>query len=247
MMTRTHILAGAAALAAGLAVAQPASAAVFEFSELADPNGASGGSNEATWGGFTGPLGGYAGSFDTTNDIWTVDGIGVKASATNDATAGTAYYGESEAYLDGYSGGLAGLGVCSTVNSSFQCGTGSDDNTGRAGDTNSGVLETLILAFSTSVSLDNLIFRDRDHNVYGAGALTIDLNGTSYTHGVTDLSGFVGQTFAFARIADGEDFYLDTATVSAVPLPAAAWFLLTALGGLVGTRWLKKGEASAAA
>jgi hypothetical protein len=30
--------------------------------------------------------------------------------------------------------------------------------------------------------------------------------------------------------------------VQAVPLPAAVWFLLTALGGLFGTRWLKKGQ-----
>ncbi|WP_299441325.1 VPLPA-CTERM sorting domain-containing protein [uncultured Rhodospira sp.] len=30
------------------------------------------------------------------------------------------------------------------------------------------------------------------------------------------------------------------ASVSAVPLPAAAWFMLTALGGLVGTRWLRR-------
>jgi len=28
--------------------------------------------------------------------------------------------------------------------------------------------------------------------------------------------------------------------VSAVPLPAAVWFLLTGIGGLVGARWLKK-------
>ncbi|MQX37129.1 VPLPA-CTERM sorting domain-containing protein [Roseospira navarrensis] len=35
--------------------------------------------------------------------------------------------------------------------------------------------------------------------------------------------------------------------VSTVPLPAAAWFMLTALGGLVGSRWLKKDKAAPAA
>ncbi|WP_299436630.1 VPLPA-CTERM sorting domain-containing protein [uncultured Rhodospira sp.] len=44
----------------------------------------------------------------------------------------------------------------------------------------------------------------------------------------------------------GRYVYADWMPVSEVPLPAAAWFMLTALGGLVGTRWLK-GRRSAAA
>ncbi|WP_170294654.1 VPLPA-CTERM sorting domain-containing protein [Roseospira navarrensis] len=32
---------------------------------------------------------------------------------------------------------------------------------------------------------------------------------------------------------------------SVVPLPAAVWFMLTALGGLAGTRWLRKDKAAA--
>lgn len=38
--------------------------------------------------------------------------------------------------------------------------------------------------------------------------------------------------------------FIDDVSLSAVPLPAAAWFMLTALGGLVGSRWLKKGAAA---
>ncbi|WP_170294965.1 VPLPA-CTERM sorting domain-containing protein [Roseospira navarrensis] len=48
------------------------------------------------------------------------------------------------------------------------------------------------------------------------------------------------------RVTEPGD-WIRVVTVSAVPLPAAAWFLLTALGGLVGTRWLKKDKAAAAA
>jgi len=36
------------------------------------------------------------------------------------------------------------------------------------------------------------------------------------------------------------------AGVAVAPLPAAAWFMLTALGGLVGGRWLRKAPATAA-
>ncbi|MQX36414.1 VPLPA-CTERM sorting domain-containing protein [Roseospira navarrensis] len=39
----------------------------------------------------------------------------------------------------------------------------------------------------------------------------------------------------------------DVDYIAVTPLPAAAWFMLTALGGLVGGRWLRKGRAAQAA
>jgi len=247
MNTRLSLLSAAGALAVAMAAAQPASAAVFEFSTLADPNGSAGGSNEGTWDTFPDTHTGYAGSF--AGGVWTVDGIGVKASATNDASPGSTYDGASEAYLDGWSGGPAGLGVCSTVNAtSHQCGTGSDDNTGFAGDlANPGVLETLILTFDTAVVLTDLTFRDRDHGEITDGTWAINVNGADTTLSALDGAfgdfggSLVGTTFKFTKTVDGGgDFYLDTAAVNAVPLPAAAWFLLTAVGGLFGARWLKR-------
>ncbi|WP_299438488.1 THxN family PEP-CTERM protein [uncultured Rhodospira sp.] len=35
-----------------------------------------------------------------------------------------------------------------------------------------------------------------------------------------------------------------TSELNTVPLPAAAWFMLTAIGGLFGSRWLKKGQSA---
>ncbi|WP_299438017.1 VPLPA-CTERM sorting domain-containing protein [uncultured Rhodospira sp.] len=55
----------------------------------------------------------------------------------------------------------------------------------------------------------------------------------------------------FEALADGasDDWRVSQIEyeVPAVPLPAAVWFMLTALGGLAGSRWLKKGAKAAAA
>ncbi|MQX35158.1 VPLPA-CTERM sorting domain-containing protein [Roseospira navarrensis] len=41
--------------------------------------------------------------------------------------------------------------------------------------------------------------------------------------------------------------FIDDVKLTVAPLPAAAWFLLTALGGLFGSRWLRKGGVARAA
>jgi hypothetical protein len=48
-------------------------------------------------------------------------------------------------------------------------------------------------------------------------------------------------SFTFAATAHNDGWGIDDIKVgiAPVPLPAAVWFLLTALGGLVGARWLK--------
>ncbi|MQX36445.1 THxN family PEP-CTERM protein [Roseospira navarrensis] len=74
---------------------------------------------------------------------------------------------------------------------------------------------------------------------------TFFIDGTQY---MLDITGFQvgGTTFSEWLTAEGG---VNTANLQAslnvVPLPAAAWFMLTALGGLFGSRWLKKGRAAA--
>lgn len=48
------------------------------------------------------------------------------------------------------------------------------------------------------------------------------------------------QSESTAAILDGDTVESLVASVQPVPLPAAAWFILTALGGLVGARWLTR-------
>lgn len=52
---------------------------------------------------------------------------------------------------------------------------------------------------------------------------------------------YAGDTNDLAGVGD-----YAVAGVAVTPLPAAAWFMLTALGGLVGGRWLRKAPATAA-
>ncbi|WP_299441133.1 VPLPA-CTERM sorting domain-containing protein [uncultured Rhodospira sp.] len=61
-----------------------------------------------------------------------------------------------------------------------------------------------------------------------------------------DAAGDYTLAFAATPVGSGNEFggFIDDVALNAVPLPAAAWFMLTALGGLIGTRWLKKGQAA---
>lgn len=61
----------------------------------------------------------------------------------------------------------------------------------------------------------------------------------------------VNQAFRFLALVDTstkqqDGFDVDYIAVNPVPLPAAAWFLLTAIGGLFGGRWLKGRKATTA-
>jgi hypothetical protein len=220
--TKTGI--GAMSMAAALVAWSPAFPAVFDFTALANQK-------EANWKDYNIASPSAGGTFTDASDTWTIGTFGVQASASNNGDVVSSF-----AYLDS---GNAGLGVCSTPTG---CTGSSDDNTGLAGDIGPA-LETLILTFSTTVKLDSLTFRKRNHGMYGAGDLKISLNGTDFVSG-GDLSGAVGTVFELARLDDsdgGNDFYLDTAIVSAVPVPATAWFMLTTVGGLVGMRWLRRG------
>ncbi|MQX37712.1 VPLPA-CTERM sorting domain-containing protein [Roseospira navarrensis] len=53
-----------------------------------------------------------------------------------------------------------------------------------------------------------------------------------------------GQMALLPGGGSANEILIEAGNVPAVPLPAAVWFLLTALGGLAGSRWLKTGKAA---
>ncbi len=167
----------------------------------------------------------------------TVGGITVVASALPTPNA--------KPYLDDAFGRkLAGLGVCKNFNGPA-CNPSSDDNV-TAG-------ETLTLAFFNaannplSVILDPTFFRNARHKIgYRRGALIgIDRH---------DGNGFVdyrlrhnlgvaltGSVFDFKY--KNAQFYVQSVSVSPVPLPAALPLFLSALAGLgllSGWRWRRR-------
>ena len=155
------------------------------------------------------------------------------------------------AYMDGYSSGKpGGLGVCKVLTAGDQCSPSNDDNL--------SVGEILRLEFSTLVRIDAMTLRDGDHNPLGSSgpegfkvssvsdAALVAVNAWA-TNGVADLSGLganrVGTTFWIqTRILpdlvgselEFDKIYLETLTVTAVPVPAAAWLFGSGLMGLAG-------------
>jgi hypothetical protein len=222
----------ALALSCG-ALNQAKAATTFDFATLA--------SNAGVGEGF------WNAKFPSGQHLFTVNGIGVAATATGNTNS------FSGAYLDGPSGGLpAGLGVCST---SGGCAGTNDDNVGRLGDQSGGLPETLTLTFDHAVKLTDLFFRNADHLTF-TGMLSI--NGTTVTPTGGELTAAAlaflpaGFVFNFTSLSNNanhtlDDFYLSSATVSQVPLPAALPLFATGLGALslLGWRRKKKGAAGA--
>lgn len=216
---RKFVLTAVAAATIAASFVGVASAATFDFGLLAT-------GNEGTWGSRATNANIAGGAFDGALDTFTVDGISVSATASNAGNVATSF-----AYLDGVAGGLpAGLGVCSTVNGT-QCGTPSDDNIGRAGDVSTGAFESVTLSFNKSVSITDLLIRDRDHKVLTAGF--IGINGIAFDVAASLLGDLgVSKTFTFSRIDNGVDFYVNTAAVAPVPLPMTLPLIMGALGAL---------------
>ena len=171
----------------------------------------------------------------------TIDGIGVVAQGFNTNS------GEVNAFLDAHSGGPGGLGVCSSTS----CTSGvSGASTGDDNVSGTGGGEWLKLIFDTSVIFDPTAFEFRAGN-HSLLTGTLDINDITATIVagalsaptaalIASLTGTM-HTFTFTE----DQFYLTSATVSAVPLPAALPLFGGALGlmGLLG--WRRKRMATA--
>jgi len=206
-MKRLLVIVGAALLASLLSVGV-SKAAIFDFVEEAKPAN-------------MGEMGGQPLTF--------TDG-GISVDARGYWTGGA---GPAAAYLDG--GG--GLGVCHTgLTATLQCVVPSDDNV--------TVRETLELIFDRSVTIASISFRDAVHGtaLFDLGeTLTLKVDGAATALGGLDLaswaafSGVTGTKFEFSYV--DEEFYIDTLTVTAIPLPPAKALFGAALFGL---NWLSR-------
>ena len=202
-------------------------AATFNFGDYADGLN----TNGSTFSNSLGNTGlgefGYE-SYSVTNDGVTLTATG---SSSDDPTA--------FAYMDGSWRNRAGLGVCKNLTDTNQCNPSSDDNITAN--------ETLKLAFNTNVSLDSMRFVNGEHYTNFTGDFQLRINEDDaqvYDIALAEYPYldmiFTGHTFEFISLADPlkklneTEFYINSLTVSTVPVPAAAWLFGSALLGFFG-------------
>jgi hypothetical protein len=223
----------AAALVVAVVAGGPAVAATYNFAAIADG---------ASFNSTAGQKSGFEGNWNAVDSAGTPPvvgaghaildaGIGVRGSAWN--SLGTS----ADAYFDS---SLAGLGVCSspTCKSGVAGAVTDDDNAGPIGGFGGTGTETLSLAFSQDVSFTELVFRRRDHALANGA---IDINGSSFSIangslGAASLAALgLASQFDFTSVpvgTGGTEFYISSASVAPVPLPAAGMLLVAAMLGL---------------
>ena len=166
-------------------------------------------------------------------------------------------------YLDGDSGGVAGLGVCQVLGDgdpvpTNQCDPTSDDNI-----TN---LEVLKLNFGNQeVLLDSIELRDGSHGTDFTGDISIIATSNAALPTLSDFenaanrfdisalnpagvldTNLTGTMFYFVSNATfvgnnseiTDQIYLSIADVQAIPVPSAFILFATGLGALIGGRYL---------
>lgn len=196
----------AAALATAALAATGAGAATLDFVAEANTNGERGIAN---------------------GGMLAIAGVNVTFDA---GTTGVAYFDKSspaEVKLGG-----AGLGVCSTgLTATLQCQTPSDDNV--------TISEAVMLTFDSGYNLSGLKFNAEGHHALTSNKLTLlfAVNGgalSSYTFANLMTQSFSDVTsMMFAYGGDKPDqYYVSAMTVSPVPVPAAGFLLIGALGML---------------
>lgn len=204
-----------AAFAVTFAGASAASAATFDFQSMAD-NAA-----DANYIGAT--EGNWADLFPA--DI-TIDGITLAASGSNEnMTAADAFFDK----------GNAGLGVCSSVGGCASGVSGSTPSDDNVSGTEGG--ETLTLDFGQAVNFSDIVFRAANHSLL-TGSLSLVGLGTLTVSGgaVTAGMGLLTQQSIYNFKFTGDQFYIDSATVAPVPLPASILLLGLGVAGMGAMR-----------
>jgi len=227
-----RVFLGACAIAGVALTVQPAAAATatFDFNAIADgasfystaaPDTARMGF-EGNWNrpdGIDASVGPVVGDGEGIVDKAT--GIIVRARGVNSMGA------MADAFFDSNN---AGLGVCSSTS----CKSGvpgaftGDDNLNRDE-------EALVFTFNRAVRLQSLTILDAKH-LLPTGDFTIGGESFTITEGVVSAALLAriapSNTFELKYVTDGPELYVGDFTVAAVPLPAGALLLGTALAGL---------------
>jgi hypothetical protein len=134
-------------------------------------------------------------------------------------------------------GPYAGLGVSSRglqTSGRSECSGNGGSNTG---DDNLLFTELLGPYFDgKNVAIDGLQIRDANHDFISNEDDAITISGEVFetgSNGQVNLAGLMAaDTYTFTSAASGKEIYLSVLEVSQVPLPAAGFLLLGALGGL---------------
>ena len=230
-MVRRVFWGASAVFGAALAFSQPATAATatFDFNAIADgmtfystaaPDAERRGF-EGNWNKPDGINASAAVVGDGEGILDKATGITVRAQGLNSMGA------MADAFFDSKN---AGLGVCSSTS----CKSGvpgaftGDDNLNRDE-------EALVFTFNKAVRLQGLTIRDANH-LLPTGDFLIGGEIFTVTEGVVSSALLAriapSNTFALKYVTDGPELYVGDFTVAAVPLPAAALLLGTALVGL---------------
>ena len=223
-----------AALAAGAVVAflsaSAVGAATFDFNDIAtDYKTAANGVNGKTLN--AGQEGTYEQVLAFDPSRFTDDGVSITDITSPDG---------QDPFFDGADGsGPAGLGVCSSgFNGQLsQCSSAGGSSPGDDNVTGDDPTEEFTIFFDVIVAIDDLLFKNAGH---GDLTGTVEINGDSYDVVAGALSDddllALGTSDEFTFKWNGSQFYLSSATVSAIPVPAAGLLMVGALGALGALR-----------